>query len=217
MTVYGWLYRGHIYRQLIDAHWAAFFDALDLEYTYDVGGLELACGHWIPSSFWLPEVGRDIEVRDWPSHGAGADFWPDHPAWPDEDDEETVVDEAARRLVVIYGPPVCRGKPHQGEYRGYRIANASDMTDDFLYSAYIFGDSFYLWTQCPACGRVGVEFEGRAARLCDCFPDSDRVFNTLSPRLLRAYEAAWSGAQPVRRRLWHGLLRPGLDRELMAG
>jgi hypothetical protein len=215
MTVYGWLYRGHIYRQLLEARWACFFDALDLAYSYEVGGLELGCGHWIPSGFWLPEVGRHIEVREWPAHGIPEDFWPEHPAWPTH--EEEAVDEQAARLVVIYGPPIYRGRPEPGEHRGYRITNASDMADDFFYSAYILGDNFYLWTECPVCGKIGIEYEGRAGRLCECFDGDDRVFNNLSPRLARAYEAAWSGAQPVRRRLWHGLLRPGLDRRLMAG
>jgi hypothetical protein len=39
---------------------------------------------------------------------------------------------------------------------------------------------------------------------------------TLSPRLVRAYVAA-SAALPVSRRLWSGLLRPGMDRRLMRG
>jgi hypothetical protein len=211
VTVYGWLYRGRTYRQWLDARWAAFFDALGLAYSYEVGGLELGCGRWIPSGFWLPGVKRQVEGREWPGRRVPADFWPDHPAWAGDD---IAVDGPAARLVVIYGPPGYRARPQAAEYLGYCIANAWDPADDFLNSAYIVGDSLYVWTECPACGKVGIEFEGRAGRLCDCFPGNDRVHNNLSPRLVRAYAAA-SAAPAVPRRLWHGLLRPGLDRGLM--
>jgi hypothetical protein len=216
VTVEGWLYRGCVYRQLLEARWAGFFDALGLAYSYEVGGLEPACGRWIPSGFWLPEVGRQVEVREWPRRQVREDFWPEHPAWVG-DDEDVLLDGPAGRLVVIYGPPYYKGKPHAGEHAGYRIATAGDLADDFLYGAYIRNDNQYLWTECPACGKVGIEYEGRAGRLCACFGGADKVRNNLSPRLVRAYEAAWADAHPVRRRLWRGLLRPALDRRLMRG
>jgi hypothetical protein len=212
MNVEGWLYRGRIYRQWLDARWAGFFAALGLTYSYEVGGFETGCGRWIPSSFWLPDVGRHVEVREWPGQRVPEDFWPEHPAW---DGDKVGVDGPATRLVVIYGPPGYRGRPHMEEHRGRAIATAGDPEDDFLYSAYIWGDSLYIWTECPICGKVGIEYEGRAGRLCACFPD-DKVRNNLSPRLVRAYAAA-SAALPVPRRLWCGLLRPGLDRGLMMG
>lgn len=219
MTVDGWLWRGRVYRQWLDARWAAFFDALGLAYSYEIGGLELGCGRWIAPTFWLPEVGRHVEVRAsteltvWPGRVNPDDFWPEHPAWAGDD---FGVAGPAARLVVIYGPPGCRGKPQVSEVLGRRIATSWDPADDFLYSAYIWGDRLYVWTECPVCGKVGIEFEGRAGRLCGCFPGNDRVRNNLSPRLVQAYEAA-SLAHAVRRPLWCGLLRPAPDRRLPAG
>lgn len=213
MTVEGWLFRGRFYRQWLEARWAAFFDAVGLARAYEVGGFEPACGRWIASGFWLPGVGRHVEVREWPGQRVDGDFWPEHAAWAGD---EVALDTPAARLVIIYGPPGYRGRPQAAEHRGYRIATAWDVEDDFLYSGYVWGDSRYVWTECPACGKVGIEFEGRAGRLCDCLGD-DKVRNNLSPRLVRAYEAASAGTQPVRRPLWHGLLRPGLDRRLMRG
>jgi hypothetical protein len=37
MTVEGWLFRGRIYRQWLDARWAGFFDALGPAYSYETG------------------------------------------------------------------------------------------------------------------------------------------------------------------------------------
>jgi hypothetical protein len=40
MTVEGWFYRGRTFRQALGVRWAGFFDALDLAYSYEVGGLD---------------------------------------------------------------------------------------------------------------------------------------------------------------------------------
>jgi hypothetical protein len=54
-------------------------------------------------------------------------------------------------------------------------------------------DSPYLWCECPHCGRVGIQFEGRSDRIgCDCPKSShgDKGYNSDSARLIRAYEIA---------------------------
>lgn len=54
-----------------------------------------------------------------------------------------------------------------------------------MFNPTVGNDSHYLWTECPACDAIGIEFEWRAGRLCDCFEGNDTVRNNLSPRLVR--------------------------------
>jgi hypothetical protein len=63
-----------------------------------------------------------------------------------------------------------------------------------------FCDSGYFFCECPCCGLVGIEFDGRAERLicpetCPRPRDGVRDCNANSPRLLRAYAAAWASGR----------------------
>lgn len=60
-------------------------------------------------------------------------------------------------------------------------------------------DSHHLWCECPVCGKVDIQFDGRSQRIdCHCstchlggsFIHGDKGYNFDSPRLLAAYEAA---------------------------
>jgi hypothetical protein len=59
-------------------------------------------------------------------------------------------------------------------------------------------DHPYLWCECPSCGALGIEFDGRSDRLgCKCTgpgcprsPHGDKGYNARSPRLLEAYDKA---------------------------
>ena len=164
MSAEGWLQGGRIYRELLEARWAAFFDALGLAWSYEVGGIEVGCGRWIPSGFWLPGVGRHVEVRDWPRQGVDPDFHPRHPAW--DAAGEFVGDGPADRLVVIYGPPYYRGKPHPSRARRLPHRNGLGSDGRLPVHRLHLGRQPVLWTECPACGKIGIEYEGRAGRLC---------------------------------------------------
>lgn len=57
---------------------------------------------------------------------------------------------------------------------------------------YGFNDSDYWWCICPKCGQIGIEFNGRGARVCGdaCCPDNDKEYSECHPRLLKAYKTA---------------------------
>lgn len=59
----------------------------------------------------------------------------------------------------------------------------------------------------PALRPDRDQVRGAGRPLCDCFPGDDKVYNSLSPRLVRAYAQAWEA--PLRPcGLWRGLLAP---------
>lgn len=62
-------YKGYRFRSRLEARWAIFFDALDIEWQYEPEGFVLADGtHYLPD-FWLPQVRMWAEVK-------GQDFTP---------------------------------------------------------------------------------------------------------------------------------------------
>lgn len=55
-------YKGYKFRSRLEARWARFFDALDIEWEYEKEGYELPSGWYLPD-FWLPEFGTFAEVK----------------------------------------------------------------------------------------------------------------------------------------------------------
>lgn len=58
------VYKGYKFRSRLEARWAVFFDALRIEWQYEVEGFDLD-GIWYLPDFWLPkfEDGLWIEVK----------------------------------------------------------------------------------------------------------------------------------------------------------
>ena len=51
------------------------------------------------------------------------------------------------------------------------------------------GDNYQAWCMCPACGKLGIEFDGRGARVCGsrCCPDDDKLYTYNEPPIIDAY------------------------------
>ncbi len=56
------VYNGYKFRSRLEARWAVFFDALGIEYQYEVEGFDLD-GTWYLPDFWLPEQKWWIEIK----------------------------------------------------------------------------------------------------------------------------------------------------------
>ena len=56
-------YNGHRFRSRLEARWAVFFDALDVEYEYEPEGFEDEHGTRYLPDFWLPEHKCFIEIK----------------------------------------------------------------------------------------------------------------------------------------------------------
>lgn len=55
-------YAGCRFRSRLEARWAVFFDALDVEWEYEPQGFELPSGRYLPD-FWLPRRVSFFEVK----------------------------------------------------------------------------------------------------------------------------------------------------------
>jgi len=47
-------YNGYWFRSRLEARWAVFFDALEIDYEYEPEGFDLGDGVWYLPDFWLP-------------------------------------------------------------------------------------------------------------------------------------------------------------------
>lgn len=55
-------YNGYLFRSRLEARWAVFFDALGIEYSYELEGYDLD-GLWYLPDFWLPQYRIWVEIK----------------------------------------------------------------------------------------------------------------------------------------------------------
>lgn len=56
-------YKGYRFRSRLEARWAVFFDALEIQWEYESAGYRMRDGtHYLPD-FWLPQVSMYAEVK----------------------------------------------------------------------------------------------------------------------------------------------------------
>lgn len=164
------VYAGYRFRSRLEARWAVFFDALNIRYEYEKEGFDLGDGMRYLPDFWLPEQRCWIEIKG-------------QAPTEEEQDKAARLNEATDHPVFIFwGAIECP----DGSYT---------PSHDSAFMLCGGWDSTHWWCECPVCGSLGIEFEGRSARLpCRCLrkidPHDDRGHNYDSLRLKTAYEAA---------------------------
>lgn len=172
-------YKGYRFRSRLEARWAVFFDALDLKWDYEPQGFDLDGVRYLPD-FWLPELDTWVEVKN----ENGGDLV-----------KPRLLAAHSNKRVVVFVGSICPPKNASGD----------EATPGICFLPHGGDDSPYYWCECDVCGAVGIEFEGRAGRLCQCTGD-DKNYRANSRRLLAAYAAARSarfefgesGAAPTR-------------------
>jgi hypothetical protein len=153
-------YAGVRFRSRLEARWAVFFDALGVSWRYEHEGFELPSGRYLPD-FWLPDV----------------DVWVEIKGRKPTDDEERLCHELANAW----------------EYRG-PLDDGLLALDGFEEDAegvrFFKGDIQYWPCVCPECGRVGIEFNGRGARVCGAAHSQmdDKAYSFDHPRILDAID-----------------------------
>ena len=135
-------YNGHRFRSRLEARWAVFFDALGVRWIYEPEGLLIDGKPYLPD-FLLPDLGYLIEIKP-----ATDNEWPSHLLF----DWLNKSDDAPFALVPFPGFGnlqfvLIKGTPGRGTYEGY-----------------VLGDDGHIWCECPRCGSLGIQYEGRAAR-----------------------------------------------------
>ena len=194
-------YAGCHFRSRLEARWAVFFDHLGIEWQYEPQGFaweagthvdqwgneeKMEGGMYLPD-FWLPSIQTWYEVKgEEPTDKENRIHW------------EFVVVSGKRHITAFGDIP---SNP------GYWFD-----TDSMILNG--CQDYSYTWCLCPFCGKAGIEFNGRGARVCgvdhscvgkctgdDCsikpiMPFSgrwdDKGYTYSNPKILAAYEAARS-------------------------
>jgi hypothetical protein len=165
-------YDGNLFRSRLEARWAVFFNSLKIPYEYEKEGFSLSSGYYLPD-FWLPKQNYWIEIKA---------------TYPNEEELSLcreLTRESHHKSLLFFGTiPNPLWVDSSGPYSLSRddSQNESAILDGGV-------DWHYTWCECPKCGILGIEYDGRAARLCKCF-DYDKGYNGASPNLLNAYLAA---------------------------
>ena len=167
-------YRHILFRSRKEARWAVFFDSLGIPFLYEPEGYELPSGKYLPD-FWLPNQSV---------------FWEVKGKQPTEHEEQLCKD-----LAIATESPVLLHFGDVGPPSGFRSSPISGLVYDMSDSAYIHypdgWDNGYVWCQCSFCGFLGLQFDGRSARL-RCCPsntglESDKEYNSDSPAISNAF------------------------------
>lgn len=178
-------YAGCRFRSRLEARYAVFFDALDLRWDYEAEGYETPHGWYLPD-FVLHLPNGDVLFEVKPESEAGWSNWDER--WGG------AAEATGLNLIVAYGIP----RPGDLEPGQTSLPNGNYAFVD----GHGGGDISYAFCTCPWCGKVGIEFDGRGARVCgyeahglrpDLIPfHADKGYSWDDPRFVTAYTAARS-------------------------
>jgi len=176
-------YKGYRFRSRLEARWAVFFEAAGLKWEYEPEGYHLPSGDYLPD-FFLPEIQTWIEVK--PDVDLGA-----RPT----DLIGELAEHTGNRAMIVRGMPL-QGASQHGVL--YDPPGFSDGSAYWMFWDTQSSDGAYLFCVCPDCGKIGIEFDGRGARVCGskCTSRSphkdDKAYSSLHPILVNAANAAKS-------------------------
>jgi len=172
-------WNGILFRSRTEARWARFFDELQIPYEYEKEGYALSSGWYLPD-FWLPEQDCWFEVK-------GSN--------PTEKEQQLMwqLCRGTGKLGFIHaGPPPIL----EGNYRVDRWAVMYEARLDEEGNWKNGMDHPFYWCECRYCGALGLQFEGRSARIVCCKANSDsledKAYSHDSRKLIAAYSAARS-------------------------
>lgn len=153
------MYNGYRFRSRLEARWAVFFDALEIKYEYESQGFDLGeLGQYLPD-FWLPELNYCIEVKG------------KEPTQKEYDRlaAATAIMEAKIGVMLWGNIPApekmtCYGiDDYNSNHWQYTVYGT--IIDDNGQCQVGWEDGPYIWCECPSCGRIEIQFEGRSDRM----------------------------------------------------
>lgn len=98
------IYKGYRFRSRLEARWAVFFDALEIEWDYEMEGFDLDGERYLPD-FWLKTVNMWAEVK--PDNGFGE---------REKRLAHKLADESKRAILFLTGVP--EDKPYEAAVPG---------------------------------------------------------------------------------------------------
>lgn len=162
-------YKGYRFRSRLEARWAVFFDALDIDWEYEPQGFKTPFGAYLPD-FWLPDWMAWVEIK--------ATL---------EGIESTA--GRAHALALENGTPVLMvvGKPWPHEYQILELPGVLDERNNLDVQRYWYGiarcrrcDGYCLTDAWQGWRNIGTHACG----------DHDKDPLPETPRLLEAYGRA---------------------------
>lgn len=145
-------YKGYRFRSRLEARWAVFFDALGIGWEYEPEGYDLGEADLYLPDFWLPNI----------SNGIWVEIKGQQPTKQEIAKIAKLALKTGHIATFRIGEPMRQVNWLQGNDGTFQddasIWNGGD--DDNCC------DSSYIFCLCPWCHRVGLEFDGRGARVC---------------------------------------------------
>jgi len=167
-------YKGYNFRSRLEARWAIFFDSLGIKWEYEKEGYNLGNGIYYLPDFWLPQLDCFIEIKP-------------IKASEEELKKAELLCAGTKKTVHIFD----KGFPDKQE-----DFNEGDFSQSFFYVQECAGmDYNYLFCECPHCGKIGIQYDGRADRIdCNCKRSShgDKGYNNYSKKIKQAFNNAKS-------------------------
>lgn len=172
-------YRGFRFRSRLEARWAVFMDYINVPFEYEREGYDLGGIFYLPD-FWLPELRYFLEIK------------PESPSAEEREKATRLTTQSGFPVFVLVGQPECPNV----DTRWYENESQAEIYIPPEPDRPTVGCDFhYLWCECPNCGRIDLQFDGRADRIkCKCPPSAyvDKGYNYNSARLRLAYDKAKS-------------------------
>ena len=154
-------YKGYRFRSRLEARWAVFFDALKVDWQYEPEGYNLGEFGWYLPDFYLPNVngGLWVEIK-------GQKPSPDEAA-----KLIALADLTQKKATFRVGEPMINAyianatetKHFDGSYHDDNAKMFFPVSADSPSGGF---DHPYIFCLCPWCGKIGLQFDGRGARVC---------------------------------------------------
>lgn len=165
-------YKGTIYRSRTEARWAVFMSVLNFPFIYEPEGFDLGKDGWYIPDFYLPSMDTFMEIK------------PEIIIPGRESPIEALCRSTKKNVIQFKGMPVIPSFGMElSQILFYRPETDGGIGEDFD----------YWFCRCPHCGKIGIEYDGRADRIkCKC-PKSehgDKGYNYDDEILKNAYYEA---------------------------
>lgn len=120
-------YNGYRFRSRLEARWAVFFDAMNLDYLYEPEGFELPGGQYYLPDFWIPM----------PNHVKGPDsgYWVEiKPTEPEKMEDNLLYSKLSYAtghvVIMLIGQPRQNTKSFCRKYRNPHLKTSIELFDD---------------------------------------------------------------------------------------
>lgn len=190
-------FSGVRFRSRTEARWAVFMTELGVEWSYEHEAFALPSGNYLPD-FWLPTISTGSALKS-KTEGLFVEI-----RGTDSDDSRLpdLAQVTQRRVILLVGTPAEYLRSVRWVYGDGRDGLRTSKTRSFMICGPGCGDQPYFWTICPHCSVIGIEFDGRSARLkhtgqCSVIGSyEDKNYNALDKRILKAVETSQSWKSP---------------------